>query len=80
MQPDEQKQDSAAAPEPLKARPGFWRIMTSVFSAAFGVQSSKRHQEDFSSSSITPFIVGGVIFTLLFISTLVMIVKWVLPG
>lgn len=43
------------------------RVIKSVLSAMIGVQKKKNLQEDFSKSNATPFIVAGIIMTLLFI-------------
>ncbi|MEH8016846.1 DUF2970 domain-containing protein [Rheinheimera muenzenbergensis] len=43
-----------------------------------GVQSEKQRQQDFSASSPVPFIIAGIIFTLFFVLTLLLIVFWVL--
>lgn len=58
-------------------KPGFFDIVSSVVSAAFGVQSSKNRVRDFSGGSATPYIVGGIIFTVLFILAIVAVVKLV---
>ena len=56
-------------------KPGFFDIVGSVISAAFGVQSSKNRLRDFSGGSAAPYIVGGIIFTVLFILAIVAVVK-----
>ena len=58
-------------------KPGFFDIVGSVVSAAFGVQSSKNRLRDFSGGSAAPYIVGGIIFTVLFILAIVAVVKMV---
>ena len=55
-----------------------WRAILSVLAAAFGVQSSKKLEEDNRSHSILPYILAGVLFTGLFIVILISIVKFVL--
>jgi len=45
----------------------YLRVIKSVLSAMIGVQKKKNLEEDFSKSSATPFIVVGIIMTLLFI-------------
>lgn len=61
-------------------RPGTLKIIQSVLAGALGVQSSKRHEEDFNSSSPWPYIIGGLVFTGGFVLTLVLIVQWVLAS
>lgn len=63
-----------------KKGPGVLKILQSVLAGAFGVQSSKRHQEDFSSQTPWPYIIAGIIFTVGFVVVLALIVSWVLSG
>lgn len=57
--------------------PNFLAVMGSVIAAAFGVQSSKNRLRDFQGGSPVPFIIGGIVFTLLFILAIVTVVHWV---
>lgn len=63
--------------EPGQA-PGLGQIVASVFSAAFGVQSSKNQQRDFKHGKARIFITAGIVFTLLFIATVFTLVRIVL--
>lgn len=54
--------------------PGFWRIVLSAMAAAIGVQSNKNRQRDFAHGRPLAFIVAGIIFTVLFILTVVTVV------
>lgn len=56
----------------------FLRVIKSVLSAMIGVQKKKNLQEDFSKSSATPFIIAGIIMTLLFILAVWAVVQFVL--
>jgi hypothetical protein len=56
------------------------KVMQSIFAGALGVQSSKRHQEDFANTSPWAFIVGGVLFTALLIGGLILLVHLVLAS
>lgn len=58
----------------------FIKLSCSVLAAALGVQSKKNLEDDFQQSSPFPFIVAGIVFTVLFVLTLILIVKWVLSG
>ena len=58
--------------------PGVVAVALSVVAAAFGVQTDANRQRDFSQSSPIAYIFGGLIFTLLFVLTLVGIVSLVL--
>ncbi len=53
-------------------------VVGSVLSAAFGVQSSRNRERDFSQGSYRHFIIAGVVFTVLFVLTLVAVVRIVL--
>ncbi len=59
---------------------GFFQVVGSVLAGALGVQSSKNRQRDFSQNSVMPFIVGGIIFTVLFVGTIALLVKLVLSS
>ncbi|SFM56173.1 DUF2970 domain-containing protein [Marinobacter zhejiangensis] len=61
------------------SRPGILKVIQGVLAGALGVQSSKRREEDFSSQSPWPYIITGVVFTVLFVLTLVVVVKLVIP-
>lgn len=61
-----------------KEKLSFWQIVGSVFAAAFGVQSTKNRERDFSRGNIWVFIVAGVIFTALFVFAVIFVVKLVL--
>jgi hypothetical protein len=53
-------------------------VIKSVLSAAFGVQSSRNQQRDFTQGNYRHFIIGGIVFTVLFVLTLVLVVNLVL--
>ncbi len=53
-------------------------VVGSVLSAAFGVQSSRNRERDFNSGNYRQFIIAGLIFTVLFVATLVVVVNVVL--
>jgi len=59
-------------------KPTFWQIVLSTLAAAFGVQNSKNRERDFNHGSIKTYILSGIIFTVLFVLTVVFIVKMVL--
>lgn len=66
-------------PPPGRKRPGILKIIQSVLAGAIGVQSSKHQAEDFSSTSPWAFIIAGILFTIGFVLTLILVVQWVLP-
>ena len=53
-----------------KNKSNVWQVISSVLAAAIGVQSEENRKRDFASDSIWPFVIGGVIFTLLFVLSL----------
>ncbi|SFR45998.1 Protein of unknown function [Marinobacter daqiaonensis] len=67
-------------PDQPKKGPGVLKVMQSVAAGAFGVQSGKRHEEDFASHSPWPYIIAGILFTVGFVGVLALIVQWVLSS
>ncbi len=61
-------------------KPGFWQVVFSILAAAMGVNSERNRERDFSASSPWPFIIGGVIFGVLFVVGIALIVAMVLEG
>ncbi len=57
-----------------------WQVMGSVFAAAFGVQSEKNRQRDFTKAKPSTYIIAGILFTLAFILVIFSIVKMVLSA
>ena len=56
-------------------------ILTSVLAAAVGVQSKKNQEKDFNGKgSIYIYIAAGIIFTALFVITIVTVVKSISAG
>lgn len=62
------------------SRPGFWSIVLSTLAAAFGVQSSKNRERDFQHGNIWVYIAAGVIFTTIFVFSVIGLVKLVLAA
>ena len=61
-------------------KPGLWSIVQSTLAAAFGVQSEKNRERDFQHGNIWVFIAAGIIFTTIFVFSVIGIVKLVLAG
>ena len=59
-------------------KPGILKVFFSVAAAAFGVQNSKTRNRDFTQGNPVVFILAGLIFTILFVLTLLLIVSMVL--
>ncbi|MBL6908123.1 DUF2970 domain-containing protein [Luminiphilus sp.] len=55
------------------------RIVQSTLAAAIGVQSKKNRERDFEEGNAGTFIVAGILFTVLFIATIVVVVSAVTP-
>ncbi|MAV75912.1 MAG: hypothetical protein CBD32_02490 [Actinobacteria bacterium TMED172] len=69
----EQKKNNTDEKLPLK------HIITSVLAAAIGVQSKKNQEKDFTAkASIVTYILAGIIFTVVFVFTVIAVVKSVL--
>ncbi len=56
------------------------QVIGSVFAAGLGVQSSKNRERDFKQGRAGVFIAAGIVFTLLFIGTVVTVVRLVLKS
>lgn len=56
----------------------FWQTLLSVGQASFGVQNQKNKERDFEKGSIKGFVAAALIFTVMFVLTLVVIVNVVL--
>jgi len=67
--PEEQK--------PSPRRQSLASVIGSVFASMFGVQSSRKHQEDFAKGSAKAYIAVGLIATVLFVLTVWGVVKLV---
>lgn len=55
-------------------------VISSVFAAGLGVQSSKNRERDFKQGNFKAFVIAGIIFTLLFIGAVFAIVQMVLKS
>ncbi|MDX5299812.1 MAG: DUF2970 domain-containing protein, partial [Gammaproteobacteria bacterium] len=67
----------STTPDSPRKRPSLRQVIVSVLGGALGVQSSKQREADFQSTSPWPYIIAGLLFTLLFIGILIVIVSWV---
>ena len=55
------------------------RVVQSTLAAAIGVQSKKNRERDFEEENAGTFIVAGILFTVLFVATIVVVVSAVTP-
>jgi hypothetical protein len=56
------------------------QVISSIFAAGLGVQSSRNRERDFKQGRAGVFIAAGIIFTILFIGAVVTVVKLVLEN
>ncbi len=54
-------------------------LLKSTLSAAIGVQTNANREKDFKHGNIKTFVFAGIIFTMLFIGTLLTVINFVLP-
>ena len=54
------------------------QVVGSIFAAGLGVQSSKNRERDFKQGRIGVFITAGIVFTLLFVGTVIAVVQMVI--
>lgn len=66
--------------KPPKKKLKLRSVVKSVLAAGIGVQSDKNREEDFADGSPIAFIIGGFIFTILFIICVAMVVGLVLSN
>lgn len=71
---NDNNQDQGKQPQKL----GFMDILKSTLAGALGVQSNKNRERDFNHGSIKVYAIAGLIFTVVFITTVVIVVKIVL--
>jgi len=63
-----------------KQKPSLISVVKSILAAGIGVQSDKNRTRDFEQGNPLTFIVGGIVFTLLFIATVATVVGFVLSN
>jgi hypothetical protein len=56
------------------------QVVSSVFAAGLGVQSSKNRERDFKQGRAGIFIAAGLIFTVIFVGAVYGVVQLVLKG
>jgi Protein of unknown function (DUF2970) len=60
------------------SKPTIIQTIKSILAAFVGVQSDKNRKLDFEQGSLTSYVVGGLIFTVAFVATLIFVVSRVL--
>lgn len=66
--------------EPEKEQRGTLRLIMSLLAGAIGVQSNKNRERDFQEGDFKKFVMGGLIFTTLFIVILVAVARLAISG
>ncbi len=61
-------------------KPSILQIILSVLSAAIGIQSNKNRERDFEGGSLKTYIITGIVFVIIFVTTLISIVSVVLEN
>ena len=61
-----------------KQKTNLLSVVKSILAASIGVQSDNNRTRDFEQGNPLTFIIGGVVFTLLFIATIATVVGFVL--
>ena len=74
------KRDERAQNKEDAERLNLVQVISSVFAAGLGVQSSKNRERDFKQGRFGVFIAAGLIFTLIFMGALFTIVQLVLKN
>lgn len=74
----EQESDNQTSESKKPSKLGFIHLTLTTLAAAVGVQKRENLEKDFQSSSPYPFIFAGIIFTFLFMMTIILVVKGVL--
>lgn len=63
--------NQSAGDQPRK--PSVWQLVKTTLCAAVGVQTDANREVDFSQSSPLPYIIMGIVFTVIFLGTLITI-------
>jgi hypothetical protein len=61
--------------EKIVPEQSIFHIIRSVLAAFIGVQSDKNRQADFEQGSLKNFIIAGLIFTVIFVLTIIYVVS-----
>jgi hypothetical protein len=73
---DKQQNQPESAEDDSKLKP--LQLVGSVLAAGLGVQSSKNRERDFKRGRLGMFVAAGIVFTLLFIGSVLFVVQVVL--
>jgi len=76
----EARQEAKSQEDAEEPSLSFLQIAGSAVAAAFGVQSSRNRERDFSRGKISHFVVAGVVFTAAFVLIMILVVNLVIGG
>jgi uncharacterized membrane protein len=74
MTDEPQQDENQVAPQ----KPGILAIVGSVVSAAFGVRSSKKRNQDFTHGKFRNYVIAAICFVIVFIFSVFSLVQLVL--
>lgn len=57
------------------SKPTITQVFKSVLAAFVGVQSEENRKKDFEHGSLSTYIIGGIIFTVLFVVAIIFLVS-----
>ena len=66
--------------DPKETQTRLKNLLQSVLAAALGVQSNKNRERDFTEGNAGAFIIAGVLFTAVFVASVLVVVQLVLNG
>lgn len=73
-------QNEKKLPDTSERGQSLWQVVASVLASMFGVQSSKKHEQDFAKGRAWVYIVVGLVATLAFILTVWFLVQMALKA
>ena len=59
------------------SKPTITQVIKSVLAAFIGVQSEANRKKDFESGSLSAYVIAGLIFTALFVVTIIFLVSYI---
>lgn len=72
--------NSNKAPESPVRGQSLWQVVGSVMASMFGVQSSRKHEQDFAKGRPWVYVAVGLVATIAFIMTIWFVVRMVLKS
>lgn len=73
-------QNEKKVPETPAREPSLWQVVGSVMASMFGVQSSRKHEQDFAKGRAWVYVAVGLVVTIAFIMTIWYVVRMVLKS